>query len=382
VLVGGQPALVTSITPNEITAIVPPALAGVSGAVDVEVDDLPIFYAVAVITSGISFDSGAGDALSLNNAPMNMVPIGVPIPFTVTAYGPPVTSVAGTVLTPAGGVIVIYTVTSGTAVLACGLPVCSVTATGDGRATMNVTAVDGVWSIVTASLTNGSTIKSEFVGGTPPVLASITPQLSLASGATFAWTVQAVVLNNGQPMSGQAVAWQSSAAGFSGLGSTAAISKSDGTAMRQLTVGPLTEGQTATIGACLNGTSQCVAYTAFGARPEYGYLRAISGTSQSLGVKDTPAQITLRLLDMDGNSMAGETVALYQALYAWAPPCAAHAVCPPSNLLATQVATAVSAVDGTVAFSPASLPGVATNLIGLAASDNTSTVNIAIEQHP
>jgi hypothetical protein len=80
--------------------------------------------------------------------------------------------------------------------------------------------------------------------------------------------------------------------------------------------------------------------------------------------------------------MAGGNVALYQALYAWAPPCAAHAVCPPSNLLATQTATASSAIDGSLAFTPASLPGVATSLLGLAAAGNTATINIAVEQHP
>jgi len=382
VLVGGQAAQVTSISPNEITAIAPSAKTGVTGSVDVEVDDLPIFYASAIVSRGVSYNSGTGDALTLVTAPMNTVPIGVPIPFTVIAEGPPVTSVAGTVLAPAGGVTVIYTVTSGPAILACGLPVCSVTATGDGRATMNVTAINGVWSIVTASLTNGATLQAQFVGGTPPVLASLTPQLSLAAGATFTWTVQAIVLNNGQPMGAQAVAWQSSATGFSSLGSTAAITGSTGIASRQITVGPLAEGQTATINACLNGTSQCVTYTAFGARPEYAALQAVSGTSQSLSAKQTPDQVTLRLFDTDGNPMAGGSVALYQALYAWAPPCAPHAVCPPSNLLASQEATATSAVDGTVAFTPASLPGIATSLLGLAASGNTSTVNISIARHP
>ena len=382
VQVGGQPAVVTSISPNEITAIAPPAASGVTGSVDVEVDDLPLFYAAAIVSGGVSYDSGSGDALSLNNAPMNTVPIGVPIPFSVTAYAPPATTVNGIVLTPAGGVTVIYTVTSGTATLACGLPVCSVTATGDGRATMNVTAVDGVWSIITASLTDGSSVQAQFGGGTPPTLASITPQLSLAAGATFTWTVQAIVLNNGQPMGGQAVAWQTSATGFSGLGSTAAITTSSGIATHELTVGPLAEGQTATINACLNGTSQCVAYTAFGARSEYAALEAVSGANQSLAVSATPSQITLRLLDMDGNPMAGGIVALYQALYAWAPPCADHAVCPPSNLLATQAATATSAIDGTVVFTPASLPGIPTSLLGLAASGNTATINVAVEQHP
>ncbi|MGA3135161.1 MAG: IPT/TIG domain-containing protein [Terracidiphilus sp.] len=374
VLVGGEPAVVTSISPNEITAIAPPAASGVTGSVDVEVDDLPIFYAAAILSGGVSYDSGAGDALTLLTAPANTVPIGVPIPFSVTALGP--------ALTPAGGVTVTYTVTSGTATLACGQPACSVTATGDGRASMNVTAVDGTWSIVTASLTNGSSLQAQFAGGTPPVLASLTPQLSLAAGATFTWTVQALVLSNGLPIGSQSVAWQMPSSGIAAQGSAAAITNSSGIAANQLTVGPLTEGQTVSANACLNGTSQCVAFTAYGARPEYALLEAVSGTAQSLSVQSTPSQITLRLLDMDGNPMAGGSVALYQALYAWAPPCAPHGPCVQGALLATQAATATSAIDGTVAFTPASLPGVATNLLALAASGNTATISIAIEQHP
>jgi hypothetical protein len=373
VQVGGQPAVVTSITPNEITAIAPAAASGVTGSVDVEVDDQPNFSATAIISGGASYDSGAGDALTLLTAPMNTVPIGVPIPFTVTALSP--------TLTPAGGVTVIYTVTSGTATLACGLPTCSVTATGDGRATLNVTAVDGTWSIVTASLTNGSSLQAQFAGGTPPTLASLTPQLSLATGATIPWTVQALVLSNGLPAAGQTVIWQP-ASGIAVQGSGSVLTNSSGIATQALTAGPLAEGQTATINACLNGTSQCIAFTVFGARPELATLEAVSGTTQSMPLQSTPSQITLRLLDTDGNPMAGGSVALYQALYAWAPPCAAHSVCPPSTLLATQSATATSALDGTVAFTPATLPGVATNLLGVAASGSTSTINVVIEQYP
>ncbi|MGA9062224.1 MAG: IPT/TIG domain-containing protein [Terracidiphilus sp.] len=375
VLVGGQPALVTSISPNQITAIAPPAASGVTGSVDVEVDDLPTLYAAAIIPGGVSYDSGTGDALTLDTAPSGTVPIGVPLPFTVTALGP--------TLAPAGGVTVIYTVTSGTATLACGLPVCSVVATGDGRATMNLTAVDGTWSIVTASLTNGSGIQAQFAGGTPPVLASLTPQLYLAAGAAFTWTVQALVLSNGLPLAGQSVAWQTpSGCGIAAQCPGAALTNSAGIATMMLTVGPLAEGQTVSINACLNGTSQCVAFTAYGARPEYALLEPISGTSQSLSASATPSQIALRLLDMDGHPMAGGTVALYQALYAWSPPCAPNTVCTQGALLATQAASATSAVDGSVTFIPASLFGVATNLLGLAASGSTANVPIAIEQHP
>lgn len=374
VSVGGQSATVTSISPNEITAIAPPAASGITGQVDVEVDDLPIFYVDTIISGGISYDSGSGDALSLVTAPASIVPIATPLPFTVRAFGPD--------LGPAGGVSVIYTVASGTAQLACGQPSCSVTTTGDGLATMNITATDSTPSVVTASLTNSSSVQAHFAGGTPPMLTALTPQLSVAAGATFTWTVQALVLSAGIPLSGQSVAWQMGATGISAQGSTAAVTTSTGIATKTLTVGPLAEGQTAGIQACVNVTSQCVTFNAYGARPEYAILKPVSGTAQTVAVSDTPSQIVLRLLDMDGNPMAGGTVALYQALYAWAPPCPPHGVCAPSQLLAAQESTAVSAVDGTVTFLPASLPGTPAFLKALAATGNTGTVDITIEQHP
>jgi len=378
VLIGGQPAQVISISPNQIAVIAPPAAlnssgAPVSGSVDVEVDDQPVFYAAAIIPSGVSYDSGT-DALTLVTAPANTVPIGVPIPFTVTALD--------ATLTPAPGVTVLYTVTSGTATLACGLPICSVTTTGDGRATMNVTATSGALSIITASLTNGSSLQAQFAGGIPPTLAALTPQLSLAAGATFSWTVQALVLNSGIPIANQSVTWQTSSKGISPQGNASALTSAAGIATQTLTVGPLAEGQQVSINACLNGTGQCVVFTAYGARSEYAILRPVSGVTQTLAASATPSQITLRLLDMDGNPMAGGTVALYQALYAFTPPCAPPAICTQGALLAAQSSMATSAVDGTVTFIPVSLPGVATNLLGLAASGNTATVPIAIEQHP
>jgi hypothetical protein len=372
VLIGGHPALVTSIAPTEITAIAPPAVAGETGSVDVEVDDEPIFYASAVIPGGVSYDAGTGDALTIITAPSGTGPVGVPEPFTVTALGPD--------LSPAGGVTVTYTITSGPATLGCGQPVCIVTATGDGRATMPVTATGSALSIVTASLTDGNSLQAQFTGGTPPTLAAVTPQLSLAAGATFTWTVQALALVNGAPVGGQSVQWQSA----TGIAAPAAAvtTNASGMAAQTLTVGPLAEGQLASVQACINGTSQCVSFTAFGARPEYAALEAVSGTNQSLAASSTPAQITLRLLDMNSNPMAGGTVSLYQALYAWSPPCAPHAVCTQGALLAVQSATATSAVDGTVSFTPASMPGAATQLVGVAASGNTSTVGVVIGQHP
>jgi hypothetical protein len=373
VMVGGQPAQVTSISPTEITAIAPPAAKDVTGSVDVEVDDAPVLYAAAVVQGGVSYDAGTGDALTLVTAPMNTVPIAVPLPFTVRALGPN--------MAPAGGVTVVYTVVSGTAKLACGRTVCSVVASGDGLATMNLTAPDGAWSIVTASLINGSSLQAQFAGGIPPVLSALTPQLSLAAGARISWTVQALALLNGMPAAGQQVVF-GTASGISVQSPSTATTDENGIATEILTVGPLSAGQQASIQACLNGTTQCAQFTALGARPDYAALQTVSGANQSLPLSATPSQIVLRVLDMDGNAMAGANVALYQALYAWAPPCAAHTACAPGALLAAQSGVATSAVDGTVSFVPAALPGVATDLLGLASTGSTSTASISVEQHP
>ncbi len=373
VLVDGQPATVTSVTPTQITAVAPAAQQGVTGSVDVEVDDATQTQASAVIAGGVSYDAGNGDALNLVTAPMGTVPIGVPIPFTVTAEH------ADT--TPAGGVTVIYTVTSGTAQLGCGETTCAVTATGDGRATMSVTDVDGNSSIVTVSLTNGASLQAHFSGGTPPFMNAVNPNLSVAAGATVNWQVQALVLNYGVPAPGQTVIWQAGA-GTTISGPTSATTGSNGVATLILTVGPLAEGVSSTTVACVNGTNYCANFVAFGARAEYAALEPVSGTSQMIPHTATPAQIVLRVLDMNGNKMAGGTVMFYQTLYTWTPPCQLHEVCTPGELLATSVTTASSALDGTVSFNPASIPGTATSMIGVAVTGNSATMSVEVEEMP
>ena len=311
VLVAGQRAVVTSVSPTEITAIAPAAATGTSGSVDVEVSDLPMFYAISIVSGAVSYDSGAGDSITLKTAPANIVPIGVPLPFTVTALGPD--------LNPAGGITVTYVVNSGNATLGCGAATCSVNATGDGIATMNVTASIAGSSVVTASLTNGASLQAHFTGGTPAVLDALTPNLSVAAGSTVSWTTQALALSNGTPAPGQTVSWQS-AAGIAPVGSASGTTNAGGIAAKALAVGPLAEGQQVASVACLNGTAQCINFVALSARPEYAWLEAVSGTAQTLPAIGTPTQITLRVRDMNGNPMAGGTVTLYQALYQWTAP--------------------------------------------------------------
>jgi len=372
VQVGSAAAQITSILPTEITAIVPAAGPGVTGSQDVTVNDLPTFNATAIISGGLSYDSAGGDSLSLITAPAAQVPMNVPQPFTVLAEG-----VDGN---PAGGVTVLYSISSGTASLGCGQTVCSVTTTGDGRATLAVTTTSTSIAIVTASLTNGASVQAHFSGTTPPTLTALTPTLYLAAGVTISWPVQALVLSGGAPSSGQQVAWQSSTGITAPTGP--ATTGADGAASTTLTVGPLSEGQTATSTACLNATTTCVTFQAFGARPEFASLAAVSGTSQSLSDSLTPVPVVLRVLDMDGNELVGATVSITQALYAWAPPCPRQGRCPQAQLLVQQTTTATSALDGSISITPLTLAGTPTNLQGLAATGNSASLRFAIEQHP
>jgi len=372
VKVGGVAATVTSIFPNEISAVVPPAAKGASGSLDVEVDDLPLFTASAVIPGGISFDAATSDALSVVTEPANQVPLNVPQPFSVLAKSPNGSR--------AGGITVLYTVTSGAATLGCGLATCPVTTTGDGRASMMVTATNSSISIVTASLTNGESLQAHFYGGPAAVLTSITPMLYAAAGGSISWPVQALVLSGGTASSGQSVTWNSA----SGIVAPAAASttNTEGIASATLSVGPLAEAQTATTSACLSGSSQCASFNVFGSRPEYASLAAVSGTQQSISLTYAALPVTMRLLDMNGNAMAGGTVTVHQALYSWTSPCPPHGRCAQPQLLATKITTVNSAIDGSVTITPLTIAGQATTLLGIATTGNTGSLTFSVDQHP
>jgi hypothetical protein len=163
---------------------------------------------------------------------------------------------------------------------------------------------------------------------------------------------------------------------------TPVSTNASGIAAQTLVVGPLAEGRSSGATACLNGTGQCVTFNAFGSRPEYATVQAVSGTYQTIGVSDTPSPIVLRVFDMDGNAMAGGTVTLYQAIYAWAPACPPQGRCAQPELLRTQTASGTTGLDGSVMFTPAVLPGVATETMGIAATGNTGTESVIIERHP
>jgi hypothetical protein len=372
VLVGGVAATLTSISPTEITAIAPAA--ATTGAVDVEVDDESGLNAAAIILDGISYDSGTGDALTGIVIPSGTVALATPLPFTVEALDANLKPVAGAVVT--------YTRGSSNVALGCGSASCTVTTSGDGYATLNITAVNAVATTVTASLSNGSSLAAHITGSATAtsVVTALTPLQSVAAGATVDWPVQVLVIQNGAPASGVAVSWTGATDIAPAASTTTTNAAGIATTTMHLSSVVADAGSSFVATACVN--SNCANLTAMIARPNLAVLKPVSGTAQTLAATATPSAMVFRLYDTDGNPMAAGTVALYEALYAWTDPCPAHTVCPAGALFSNSSSAALSDLNGLVSFTPITQTGTASRLTAIAVSGDTATVTAIVEQHP
>jgi len=380
VTVGGVAAEITSLTPMEITAIAPASPGGATGNVDVTVTDT-VTAGWATIegssATGLSYDAGSADQLRTLTAPVNAVSIGVPLPFTVQAF-----AVNGT--TPAAGISVTYTVTQGEAGLGCGHASCTVTTLGDGTASLAVTATNATMALVTASLSNGSSVLTTFIGAAPPEIAAVGGTLYLAAGSVFDWTPRALVLSQGLPYPGQTVDWSGGAE--TAVSAIATISDLSGIAWTQVTVGPLLISAATSVTACLAGAALngpgCTGFNIAGADPSFAALTGVSGISQILGPGDTLVPVIVQTTDLAGHPIAGQVVTFYETLSQWTPPCADSGSCPAAPALQRLTVQAVSSVAGMVSLSPLTDGIVPTQLTVLAVTGKSATLMISVERHP
>jgi hypothetical protein len=326
VIVNGVSALVTSVSPTQITAVAP-ASAGVTGNVLLEVQD-PWTRGVAIIADGLSYDAQNGDELAIVTAPANAVALGVPLPFTVRAMNWDNQS-------PAAGVTVSYTVTEGSAAFGCGQTMCTVTTAGDGTATLMVSPTSASLAQVTASLSNGASIASEFTGSAAPAISAITPNLYLAIGGTAQWYPQGLVLNAGVPAAGETVNWVPMANGVSAA-ATASLSDANGIVTQQIVAGPLNAGDLIPINACLANGGACAQFNVVAVHTQTAQLVAESGAVQSVAATEGLAPVVIEVTDAIGHPMAGAVVTFYQTLDAWTARCPAHGKCPPAPVLEQQ----------------------------------------------
>jgi hypothetical protein len=372
VTVNGVPAAVTSVSPSEITAIAP-ASGGVTGNVLVQVQD-PQTLGITVIEDGLSYEAENGDLLAIVTAPSGSVSMGVPLPFTVRALDQ-------TGQLPAAGVTVTFAVTEGAAALSCGAASCSAITAADGTATVFVSASSASLTQITASLTNGATTLAEFTGIVPPSIAAVTPSLYLAIGSSVTWNAQALVLNNGSPMSGQSAAWTPLSAGVTVLGQSG-VSNSAGLVSAQLSAGPLASGDVVPVDSCLTGSTTCTQFTVMAVHTQTAELTALSGTTQSVSDTQSLAAVILRVTDAVGHPMAGAVVTFYETLYAWTSACPAQGRCPAASVINRQTQQLISAADGTVTMTPLANGGQPVRLEVTAVTGESAVLNFELDQHP
>jgi hypothetical protein len=371
VTVNGMPVPVSEMTPTLIFATAP-ASGGGSGTAIVQIQD-PQTLGIAAIDTGVSYDAEPDDAISILSAPMGTVPIRVPFPFTVRAINV-------TDQTPAASVTVTFAVTRGTAGLACGQSTCSVTTAGDGTATLPVDPNSMALAQVTASLTNANSVIAEFTGAMPPAITALSPNLSIALGATMQWPVEAWVLDaSGAALPGQSVSW-SGGPGVAMLNS-ASVSDANGRVSNQLAVGPFSESVRTAAIACLAGTTGCATFTVTPVHPETAALAPWSGTLQSIAAGQTFAPVMLRVTDAFGHPLAGASITFAEMLVAWTQPCPVQGTCPPAPVLAREIVCVSSDIGGLATLRPLSGNGAPARLLIMAATGN-ATLSFELDQHP
>ncbi len=372
VSINGVTAAVTSVTPTEITAVAPPVSAA-TGTVLLAVQD-PQTLAMAEILDGLSYDAQGTDALRIVTGPSGTgLSQGVPVPMTVQV-------VAGDGKTPAANVLVTFTVQSGAATLSCPANPCTAMTNESGMATVSVAPATSQATTVTAALSDGANVMTEFDGGTPPQIAA-TNTLYLAIGAQTSWNPVAVVLNGGVAVSGSAIHWTGGPG--TQIQTAATTSNAAGNASTNVLAGPLTEGATANVYACEAGAGPCATFTINAVHTELASLVPVSGVGQSLPASGTAMPVTLEVIDGSGHPLAGAPVNFYQQLVAWQPPCPAQGRCPaPRQLQASVASSAVSDANGLVTLTPMSNDGEPAMLHVQATTGQQGLLQFSITQHP
>lgn len=369
VTVNGLNATVTSVTPNEIGAIAPPAN-GATGTVLLQVQD-PQTLGVATIGDGLSYGAQNGDGLTIVSAPSGTIPIGVPTAYVVKALDQDLSPVAGETVT--------FSVTEGAAQLGCGAATCQVVTAANGVAVINLSPASTSLTQITASLSNGNSVLSEFTGAAASVIYPLTPSLFIAIGSAVTWTPSALVLSNSQPAAGSSVLWQNSGSPTVISLQPASTTGVNGVATGQFAVGPLTSNNPQTFNACVSGASACTSFKVIPVHPETALLEPVSGASQSVAAGSPFAPVVLEATDAVGDPMAGAVVTFHETQMAWTPECVTDCVSP--QVLSQQTVEAITNSLGQVTLNAMSAPG-ASILRVQATVGSSAEYDFELEQQP
>jgi len=362
VWVNGVSANVLSASPGSLLVEVPALSGGVSGGVDVEVDDPT--RAATVMLGALTYGSTSDDTLAVVSVPGgsggSSGKVGAPAPgnFTVEA-------VDGNG-DPAAGVNVTFSVANGSQLSVCGgQSACVVSTAANGMVETALTPVRAGVETVTASLADGASVQAQW---TATVVNGEGLQFTLAplhveAGSAVSWPVSLTALDNATAMVGSTVSW-SVMSGSKTLSSGSSTTNSSGLAGYTAAVPMMAAGSSVVVKGCL-GDGTCATTTAMAESPVAPVAIALSGTAQMIPDILTLASLQLEITDgaVPGNPLAGASVTFSETLSSYVPPGMPGQKLPPAEVLAQQQVTAVTDATGTVTMQPLQQFGVPATLI-------------------
>jgi protocatechuate 3,4-dioxygenase beta subunit len=166
------------------------------------------------------------------------------------------------------------------------------------------------------------------------------------------------------------------------VSSPSSTSNAAGSASTSVTVGPLDEGETASVTACESQSSVCAGFSVYASHAEQAGLLPVSGVNQSLAASSTPLPVTLLVIDGGGHPLAGATVDVYQQMDAWEPPCPDTGRCPAAPELGSASVTLTSDANGLVTFSPMNGGGEPVVVRLQATTGDQGLLNFTVVQTP
>lgn len=379
VLVNGVVMTVSSWSATTMVAVVPAESTFATrpaGPVNVAVVDLSTVGST-VMTGALTYSAAvAPDVMTLVTPAGGTVLVGVANPVSVRVT-------LGDGVTPVAGLPVAFSVSAGAAQLngCTGSPCVVLTdATGLASVTATASAFGGV-SVQAAAV--GASVTDSFNA----VARSVTPVRAVeyvAPYATVAWSPRVVVVENGAAFGGASVAWSGSAR--MAVSPAVSLANALGVAQAAAVVVPPTPGaqavaSPATGQACAWATI-CAEFTAMAVDPSAWQLVVISGAGQTVAAGTSFAPVVLMVTDGMGDPVAGAGVWIYQTVDAAEMICPARGGCPVAPVLASSQGSAISDANGLVSVTPMQLVGVGEVTNVAAATGTQGFVALSVDQGP
>jgi len=283
-------------------------------------------------------------------------------------------------ITPISGRPVTFQASAGAEIFgACNAPVCIVLTDTAGLASTSVSVTEAGEIGLLATAGAGSATAAFTVATRVRLLTVVRPVQYIAEGARVTWTPRVTLADNSASTSNLPVSW-TGAPGLS-LSASSSMTGAAGAALGSATAGPLADGDRAQGDACA-WVNVCSPLVAQGVGAHEWRLAVVSGTGQSVSRGETLAAVVLRVVNADGDPVAGVLVQIDQIVSEWEAACPDAGRCPIASTITSTKTSGVSDMDGLLSVLPTQVAGVpAVTRIAIVAG-MVGFATLSLETHP